>query len=54
MFKVLKNEFKEIKWPVAKDVVKQSLFSIGVIIITASTFLVYETGIQKLISLIIS
>ena len=48
----IKNEFKEIKWLNGKDVIKQSLYSIGVIIIVSTILLVYELGIQTLLGLI--
>lgn len=45
-FKSIKNEFKEIKWLAAKDIVKQTLFSFGVIAVAMAIYMSIDTGIQ--------
>lgn len=45
-FKSIKNEFKEIKWLATKDIVKQTLFSFGVIAVTMAIYMSIDTGIQ--------
>ena len=51
MLKSLRSEFKDIKWLKKSDVMKQSGFVLGVIIVFSTIFVVYDTLIQKLISL---
>lgn len=53
IFKVLKNEIKEIKWVPAKDISRQTIFSFIVLVITMTIFAAYDLGIQTLLSLII-
>ncbi|MBQ8218581.1 MAG: preprotein translocase subunit SecE [Bacilli bacterium] len=53
IFKVLKNEIKEIKWVPAKDIARQTIFSFIVLVITMTIFAAYDLGIQTLLSLII-
>lgn len=53
MLKTWRSEIKEIKWLKTKDVVKQTLFSFGVITIAMAIFMAFDTGVQMLISLIV-
>ena len=52
MFKGLKAEFKDIKWLKTSDVIKQSGFVLGTIIVFSTIFVAYDTVIQKFLSLI--
>lgn len=53
MIKTLRKEIKEIKWLSSKDVRRQAIFTTCVVIISGITFMLFETGIQMLISLLI-
>lgn len=53
MLKTLKKEIHEIKWLDKKDVLHQTLFVFGVVVASASIFMVFETGVQMLLGLVI-
>lgn len=51
--KTVKSEIHEIKWLKSKDVLHQTLFTFGIVTAAAAIFMIYETGIQMLLSLVI-
>ena len=53
MFKTIRKEIHEIKWLKSKDVLHQTLFVFGIVTASAITFMVFETGIQMLLGLVI-
>lgn len=53
MFKIIRNEFKEIKWLKTKDILRQTVFSFIVIISATIICMAFETSVQMLISMLI-
>lgn len=51
-FRIIKGEFKEIKWPSPKNTVKQTAFTMAIIVIFGGVFMAYDLGLEYLLRLI--